>query len=524
MKTIGKTFYIVCFLVGILPLLPARSIASEPKDSCSRVSLVGDDLSAWQGDTGDWQVAGEVFIRPDNEKLLAAKPGAGVIWNGPKGKTKHLTTKSEFGDVRAHIEFLLCEDSNSGIYFAGQYELQIFDNWQTRSFHSGIECGGIYQRWDKNKTPKGYEGHSPRVDASFPSGVWQTFDVVFRAARFDLNGRKTANAKFIKVFHNGILIHENVELNGPTRGSMFTEEKPRGPLLFQGNHGPVAFRNVWVAPIDESDFFIFGYALRDAGIATKDQGKLLRELGYDGMGHVGYEGLAGVVQELDRNGLRMFSIYVRVQLDEGKPKYSPKLKEAIEILAGRDAMLIITINSRKYKPSETAGDDKAVEIVREISDMAAANGVRVALYSHYDFWMGRFGDSVRIAEKVDRKNVGAVFSLCHWLRDGGGDMRPLLEKSIDYLFAVVIHGADHKGGRKELIQLLGNGNYDVYPLLQILKELGYSGPFGLLHYSIEGDIRETLMQAMKVWRQFIRRLTSKTKYTQRVWKFPRAKP
>jgi len=512
-KTIGKTFYSVCFLVVILSLLAARSIAAEPNGSHTRVRLVGDDLSAWQGDTGDWQVAGEVFIRPDNEKLLAAKPGAGIIWNGPKGKTEHLTTKAEFGDVRAHIEFLLCEDSNSGVYFAGQYELQIFDNWQTRSFHAGIECGGIYQRWDPERKPKGFEGHSPRVDASFPSGAWQAFDVVFRAARFDLNGRKTANAKFVKVFHNGILIHENVELSGPTRGSMFAEERPRGPLRFQGNHGPVAYRNVWVAPIDEPDFFVFGYALRDAGIATKEQGKLLRELGYDGMGHVGYEGLAEVVQELDRNGLRMFSIYVRAQLDEGKPKYSPGLKEAIQILAGRDAMLIVTINSRKYKPSETAGDDKAVKIIREISDMAAANGVRVALYSHYNFWMGRYEDSVRMAEKVDRKNVGAVFSLCHWLREDDRDMRPFLEKSIDHLFAVVIHGADHKGGRKELIQLLGNGNYDVYPLFQKLKELGYSGPFGLLHYRVEGNIRESLTQAMKVWRDITKRLRAEMNHT-----------
>ena len=511
MKTIGKTFYIVCFLVVILSLLATRSIASEPKGSHTRVYLVGDDLSAWQGDTGDWQVAGEVFIKPDNEKKLAAKPGTGIIWNGPKGKTKRLISRAEFGDVRAHIEFMIPNGSNSGVYLAGQYELQILDNKLIRSAYPGADCGGIYQRWDPQRKPRGFEGHSPKIDASFPPGEWQTFDVIFRTAKFDENGKKLSNARFVKVYHNGILIHENVELFGPTRGTMFRKEQSAGPLLFQGDHGPVAFRNVWVAPVDEPDFFVFGYALRDAGIATKDQGKLLKEPGYDGMGHVGYEGLAEMVQELDRNGLRMFSIYVRVQLDEGKPKYSPKLKEAIQILSGRDAMLIITINSRKYKPSETAGDDKAVEIVREIADIAAANGVRVALYSHYDFWMGRFEDSVRIAEKVDRKNVGAVFSLCHWLREGGGDIRPLLEKSIDHLFAVVIHGADHKGGRKELIQLLGNGDYDVYPLLQILKELGYSGPFGLLHYRVEGDIRETLTQAMKVWRQFVRRLTSKTK-------------
>jgi hypothetical protein len=109
------------------------------------------------------------------------------------------------------------------------------------------DCGGIYERW---KDDKGYEGHAPRVNASRPPGQWQTFDVVFRAPRFDANGQKIANAKFIKVVHNGKLVHENVEVTGPTRAASFEDEKPIGPLMLQGDHGPVAFRNIRLRPIE----------------------------------------------------------------------------------------------------------------------------------------------------------------------------------------------------------------------------------------------------------------------------------
>ncbi len=107
--------------------------------------------------------------------------------------------------------------------------------------YPGIECGGIYPRWLNEHE---VEGHSPLVNASKPAGEWQTFDILFRAPRFDARGKKIANAKFLKVIHNGKLVQENVEVSGPTRSALFEDEKPTGPLMVQGDHGPVAFRNL----------------------------------------------------------------------------------------------------------------------------------------------------------------------------------------------------------------------------------------------------------------------------------------
>lgn len=109
------------------------------------------------------------------------------------------------------------------------------------------DCGGIYQRW---KDGKGYEGVAPRTNASKAPGEWQTFEVVFHAPRFDEDGKKTANAKFVRVVHNGKVIQENVEVTGPTRAATFeNDEKPTGPIMLQGDHGPVAYRNLRIRPL-----------------------------------------------------------------------------------------------------------------------------------------------------------------------------------------------------------------------------------------------------------------------------------
>jgi hypothetical protein len=221
--------------------LSAAAFAAEPE----KVSLVGKDLSTWRDKPGEWQIVGDVKQDPANAALLAVTPGDGVLYNGPKGRTVNIFSKPEHGDCEAHVEFMVPKGSNSGVYFQGRYEIQILDSWGVEKPTSG-DCGGIYERWKDNR---GYEGRAPRVNAARQPGQWQMFDVVFRAPRFDAAGKKTANAKFVKVVHNGQVIHENVEVTGPTRAAAFNDEKPLGPLMLQGDHGPVALRNLWIKPL-----------------------------------------------------------------------------------------------------------------------------------------------------------------------------------------------------------------------------------------------------------------------------------
>ena len=228
------------------PANPFPEIKADPGAWVNLISNVG--LAAWKKQPAhDWQIVGEVGLDPNNDKALVAKPGAGVLYNGPKGRTHDVDSDAEFGDIAFHCEFMVSKGSNSGVYFMGSYELQIFDSFgMTQSPYPGIECAGIYQRYDsaRGKSNEGFEGHSPKENVSKKPGEWQSFDVLFRAPKFDAQGQKTANAVFVKVLHNGKLVHENIELTGPTRGG--AAEKATGPIHLQGDHGPVAFRNLRV--------------------------------------------------------------------------------------------------------------------------------------------------------------------------------------------------------------------------------------------------------------------------------------
>lgn len=211
----------------------------------------GQDLTGWKARHPDaenqWRAVEEVELDPNDPKKLVAQPGTGVLWNGPAGRTTDIYTEREFGDCEAHIEFLVAQESNSGVYFMGRYEIQILDSYG-KSEVTFSDVGGIYARWIDEQN---VEGRAPKVNAAKAPGEWQSFDVVFRAPRFDAGGNKIEDARFVSVRLNGQLIHENVSLTGMTRSGLSEKEVPRGPLMLQGDHGPVAFRHVRIKPLDD---------------------------------------------------------------------------------------------------------------------------------------------------------------------------------------------------------------------------------------------------------------------------------
>jgi hypothetical protein len=212
------------------------------------IVLLSLALAGWRGQEADkpneWMTVESVRMDPANPKTLVLGPAGpqGILVNGKLGKTVNLVTTEKYGDVEAEIEFLVPQGSNSGVYFQGLYEIQILDSFGNTDLKFG-DCGGVYARYIDGKS---VGGAAPRVNASKPPGEWQTFHVWFRAPRFDAGGKKIRNARFEKVLHNGVLIHENVEVEGPTRASMSHAEAPTGPLMLQGDHGPVAFRRISV--------------------------------------------------------------------------------------------------------------------------------------------------------------------------------------------------------------------------------------------------------------------------------------
>jgi hypothetical protein len=211
----------------------------------------GTDLTQWLGlyPNSQWEVCGTVTLDPDNNKIFSITPGEGVMVNGKRGSTVNILSTQKFGDCQLHIEFVVPQGSNSGVYLQSLYEIQVFDSFGKEQVSSS-DCGGVYQRWDEQNNKPVDEGHAPRVNASKAPGEWQSYDITFRAPRFK-DGEKVENARFVLVVHNGVIVHENIDLPGPTRAfNAKQEETEKAPLMLQGDHGPVAYRNIRVVPLN----------------------------------------------------------------------------------------------------------------------------------------------------------------------------------------------------------------------------------------------------------------------------------
>lgn len=213
-----------------LCLSAATALAGEFPGKGWKQLFNGKTLAGWtaqENKAQQWTVA---------DRLLA---------NGSKGQVNNIVSEKQFGDVELFVEFQIPAGSNSGIYLQGLYEVQIFDSFGKEKLTTQ-DGGAIYHRWLQEK-PVG--GSIPKVNAAKKSGEWQTYQIEFRAPRFDSTGKKTSEAKFLKVLYNGQLIQENVSCEGPTRSGMNLPEAARGPLMVQGDHGPVKFRSISWRPL-----------------------------------------------------------------------------------------------------------------------------------------------------------------------------------------------------------------------------------------------------------------------------------
>ena len=230
-------------------------------------SLQLADLSNFKSQAGNWQIVGGVEIHPFKDihkkeptkkkrgwfkkkkkkatevKAVTTSPGTGILINLPsEGKTDALITGWEHGDLMLELEVMMPKGSNSGIYLQGRYEVQLYDSWGVQ-YPKFSDIGGIYRNWE-NDPATAFAGISPSANAARPPGVWQKMKIHFRAPRFNEQGQKTENARFVYVELNGVPIHENVEVPHATGGPISQQEVASGPLMIQGDHGEVAFRNI----------------------------------------------------------------------------------------------------------------------------------------------------------------------------------------------------------------------------------------------------------------------------------------
>jgi hypothetical protein len=197
----------------------------------------GKDLSGWKFKGPEakskWKVGKAVWDKEAAARLTLAE-GDELV--NVEGKGVDLYTEATWGDAVIEVEVLVPKGSNSGVYVMGEYEVQVLDSFGKEKVGAG-DMGGLYG------------ASAPKVNASKAHGEWQKFVIDYRAPKFDDKGMKTANMKFVKIELNGQVIHENVEMKGPTPSGVTGKEAATGPIMFQGDHGPVAYRAIKVTPI-----------------------------------------------------------------------------------------------------------------------------------------------------------------------------------------------------------------------------------------------------------------------------------
>lgn len=227
-------------LFAALLVLASGSPAEEKGKAVSPFN--GKNLDGWRfkGDKerSKWLVGTSALNENDPAKLVVSEVGKAIpeLINS-EGGSVDIYTEEKYGDCTIEVELMVPKGSNSGVYVMGEYEVQVLDSYGKEKVGPG-DIGGLYG------------AAAPRVNAAKKPGEWQKFVIEFQAPRFD-GDKKTANAKFVKVVLNGEVIHENVEMKGPTPSGITGKEGATGPIMFQGDHGPVAYRNIKITPKGE---------------------------------------------------------------------------------------------------------------------------------------------------------------------------------------------------------------------------------------------------------------------------------
>ncbi len=270
---LGKSKFRIKFLKGGLPgdgwdgktVLFADAASKDGKTTfAGKVKNKEGVTQEYQGTIEDGKITGDVSTEAKftfkhivrKSKTEGAKPPTGAIilfdgsnadeWQGGKLVEGNLlnngiSTKRKFKDYKAHIEFRLPfmpesrgqGRANSGFYFLqGMYELQILDSFGLKGENN--ECGGIY-------TIK-----APAVNMCFPPLSWQTYDVEYKAARFDADGKKVISHPVVTVLHNGVKIHDKVEIPFCTEDHKRPVKTNAGSIHLQNHGDPVYFRNIWL--------------------------------------------------------------------------------------------------------------------------------------------------------------------------------------------------------------------------------------------------------------------------------------
>ncbi|MFH1744291.1 MAG: TIM barrel protein [bacterium] len=260
--------------------------------------------------------------------------------------------------------------------------------------------------------------------------------------------------------------------------------------------------------------FIMNSWFYNVDLNITQQAGLLHELGVPrlacslGNDRERWNAFPETLEALDKNKIELTAVYFVQEIDSGE--MPPEIIDIIQRLKGRDTLVWFALTSKEYKPSDPAGDSTALQILQQAADAAQRAAVHISIYPHFSCWVERVDDAVRLAQSIQRENVGCTLNLYHWLKvEGPKGLKKIAETVLPHLNCVTINGSRKNAADlpvEEGILPLGEGDYDVEEFVEMFVDLGYRGPVGLQGYGIKGDIRAKLRRSIKEWRSYCARI------------------
>lgn len=429
--------------------------------------------------------------KKDASKWEMDRDGSPLTWKASKVLTTvkgtgYVRTKQKFGDVQLHIEWRTPKKvagdgqgrGNSGVFLMGQYEVQVLDSYNNTTYYNG-QAGSVYKQY------------APLVNASRGPGKWQTYDIFFTAPRF--NDDKTLKSPaYITVIHNGVLIQDHVELEGPTvYGGLpqYKYHEAKLPLKLQDHGNPVQFRNIWIRELDKWDtktpldklstmdpFERNGWKLAVQAWSFKEftfteAVKFARDMGLKYIESFPGQKIGG--------GIEGTTLYTMDKATREKLK---------KMLADNNVKMISygVVNCKtedEWKQMFEFAKDMGLDVINTeppyeqvplIDSLAQIYKQKVGIHNHATGSKYYQPETVLKVLKGRSKYIGACPDDGHWIRSGIDPLKAYKELE-GHIISLHFKDMNEFGNIKAHTVPIGTGVLDVKAALQELKDLGFKG-------------------------------------------------